>query len=291
VIARTVRYSLVAAAVLLAGACGEGPPVDGVRTEVTARAGSDSALVRVRWSARDTGLVFPWRYLPAGADEGSILADTTAGNEAVFQVELPAADQEAEFCLRGLRVVDGKTTGEACTEYVIPAEPPPLPEPGTIHIALVHLTEQYRNPICLEREDVCRRRDDSGECTRWRNVCTHAEPRDTLGCLTLRWDSVPGAVSFAAELRSASQLVSRSDVNDDSCPACADIDIQGSRWPCFDFQDGCRFNVWPYFSAAWCVKRSPNPQPFEVRIRALAEGETTAAEEAVEWTVPGRESS
>jgi len=287
VIART---SVVAAA-LIAVACGGEPPVDGVRTEVAARAGSDSALVRVRWSPHDTGLVFPWRNLPVGSDESSVLTDTAAENEAVFQVEIPAKDREAEFCLRGLRVVDGKTTGEACTEYVIPAEPPPLPESGAIHIALAHQTVQYRNPICLEREDVCRRRDDSGECTRWRNVCTHAEPQDTLGCLTLRWDSVPGAVGFAAELRSANQVVSRTTVNDDSCPACADVDIDGSRWPCFDFQDGCRFNVWPYFSAAWCVKRLPQPQPFQVRIRALAEDETTAAEDAVEWTVPGRESS
>ena len=156
--------SLIAAA-FFASACGEEPPVDRVRTEVTTRSGSDSAWVTVKWSARDTGLVFPWRNIEHGGEEAQVtLTDTASQTEVVLQVELPESDREAEFCLEGLRVVDGASTGESCTEYVIPADPPPLPEPDVIHIALVHETTQYRNPTCLERQDVCRRRDDSGAC-------------------------------------------------------------------------------------------------------------------------------
>lgn len=275
----------------LAGSCAEGPPVSSVRTEVTARTGSDSVLVKVKWSSRDTGLVFPWRSSPVVEGESLVLADTAAGNEAVFQVERPVADVHAEFCLRGLRVVDGKATGESCTEYVIPAEPPPLPDSGTIHVALVHETTQYRNPKCLESKRVCRRRNDSGECSRWRDVCVHSEPQDTLACLTLRWDSVPGAMSFKAELLRAGRRVSGVTVNDGSCPACDDLDLEGGRWPCFEFQEGCRFNVWPYFSAAWCVKRGGGSQTLAARITALGADSMVAAERLVQWTVPGGDGS
>ena len=277
---------LLTAAAFFAGACGEEPPVDRVRTEVTTRAGSDSAWVTVKWSARDTGLVFPWRNIEHGPDDiESALADTTSETEVVFQVKLPEVDREAEFCLEGLRTVDGKSTGEACTEYVIPADPPPLPEPGAIHIALVHETTQYRNPTCLEWQKRCRRRNDAGECTRFRDVCVHSEPQDTLGCLTLRWDSVPGATGFVAELRQPGQPPSVVDVNDDSCPACRDVGIDGGRWPCFDFQAGCRFNLTPYFSAAWCIKRTAAPQTLEARITAIGDDDSATAEHTLAWTV------
>ena len=281
----TRTWAPLIAAGFLASACGEEPPVDRVRTEVTTRAGSDSALVTVKWSARDTGLVFPWRNIEHGPEDlESTLADTTSETEIVFQVEIPEVDREAEFCLEGLRVVDGATTGESCTAYVIPADPPPLPEPGAIHIALVHETTQYRNPTCLEWQQRCRRRNDAGECTRFRDVCMHHEPQDTLACLTLRWDSVPHATSFVAELRQPGQPRSVIDVNDDSCPACRDVGIDGGRWPCFDFQAGCRFNVTPYYSASWCLKRTPEPQTLQARITALDEAKRTTAEHTIDWT-------
>jgi hypothetical protein len=281
--------NLVIAAALVSAACGAEPPVDRVHTEVTTRTGSDSAWVTVRWSPRDTGLVFPWRNVQRGADEaGSALADTTSETEVVFQVALPESDREAEFCLEGLRVIDGKRTGEACTDYVIPAEPPPLPEPGAIHVALIHETTQYQSPTCLEQRQQCVRRDDAGECTRSRRVCVRSEPRDTLACLTLRWDSVPDASHFVAELHQPGQRPSRVEVNDDSCPACRDVGIDGGRWPCFDFQGGCRFNVTPYFSAAWCVARPAEAQTLQARILALDSGGRATAEHAVEWAVPGR---
>ncbi len=288
--ART-SVSLIAA-VFFASACGEEPPVDRVRTEVTTRAGSDSALVTVKWSARDTGLVFPWRNVEHVTDDvESALADTTSETEVVFQVELPESDREAEFCLEGVRVLDGKSTGEVCTEFVIPAQPPPIPEAGAIHIALVHETTQYRNPTCLEWGEQCTRRNDAGECTRTRDVCVTSEPQDTLACLTLRWDSVPDATHFIAELRQPGQTPVRVDVNDDSCPACRDVGIDGGRWPCFDFQAGCRFNVTPYFSAGWCVERTAEPRSLQARIMALDADEETTAEHALEWTLPGRDGS
>ena len=272
------------AAAFFAGACGEEPPVDRVRTEVTTRAGSDSAWVTVRWSPRDTGLVFPWRNIERGADDGeAAIADTTSETEVVFRVQLPEVDREAEFCLEGLRIVDGASTGESCTDYVIPADPPPLPEPGAIHVALVHETTQYRSATCLERQQQCSRRNEAGDCTRSRDVCVHSEPRDTLACLTLRWDSVPGATAFVAELLQPGQPNSAVDVNDDSCPACREVGIDGGRWPCFDFQAGCRFNVTPYFSAGWCVKRTPEPQTLQARIMALDEARRTTAEHTIDW--------
>ena len=246
----------------------------------------------VKWSPRDTGLVFPWRNVEHGPDAfESAIADTTSETEVVFQVEIPEADREAEFCLEGLRIVDGKSTGEACTEYVIPAEPPPVPEAGAIHVALVHETTQYRNPTCLEWGEQCTRRDDSGACTRSQDVCVRSEPQDTLACLTLRWDSVPGAASFVAELRQPGGSLSTIDVNDDSCPACRDVGIDGGRWPCFEFQLGCRFNVTPYFSAGWCTERADQPQTARARIMALDELGNRTAEHSLEWTVPGRDGS
>ncbi len=279
-------------AVLFAGACAEEPPVDRLRTEIATRTGSDSAWVTIEWSARDTGLIFPWRNVEHRPGEiETALADTALEAEVVFKVEIPESDHRAEFCLEGLRVVGGVSSGEACTEYVIPANPPPLPEANAIHFALVHETTQYRNPTCLEWQRQCRRRDDAGECVRARDVCVRSQPQDTLACLTLRWDSVPEATRFVAELRQPGRPASVIEVNDDSCPACRDVGVAGGRWPCFDFQAGCRFNVTPYFSASWCLERGADPQTLQARITALDADQKPTAEQTLEWALPGRDGS
>jgi hypothetical protein len=283
-----VRTSyLPVALAVLALSCKDKPPVETVRASVTSRSGSDTATVRVTWRALDTGVVFPWRSAPLGAGADFALADTAKDGEAVFQVGKPAEDMSATFCLRGVRVADGKETGEACTDYVIPAQPPPLPDPGELHLALVHESTQYRNPTCLETREICRRHDDAGNCTRTRTICARSEPQDTLACLTLRWDSVPGASGFRAELRRGDRSISSMNVNDDSCPGCSELGFEGDRWPCFEYQQGCRFNVWPYFSAAWCVDRREATGSLEARVSALRDGELVV--QRVEWTPPRAE--
>ncbi len=282
-----IRAACLAVALAFISACKEEPPVAGVRASVASRSGSDTATVKVKWTALDTGLVFPWRSEPIAEGEAFAFADTAEDDEAVFQVHTPPEDVDATFCVRGLRASDGKATAEICADYVIPAEPPPLPEPDEVHIALIHRSTQYRNPRCLESREVCRRRDEKGECTSFRTACQRSEPQDTLACLTLRWDSVPGATRFLAELVQSGQTVASADVNDDSCPGCGALGLEGGRWPCFEFQQGCHFNVWPYYSAAFCVPHEPGGRPLQARVLAIRAGSRVAAE-TIEWTAEVR---
>ena len=85
--------SLIATACFVS-ACVQEPPVDGVRTEVTTRTGWDSAWVTVKWSPRDTGLVFPWRNIEFGPDTVEpTLADTTSETEIVLELNLDGVGQ------------------------------------------------------------------------------------------------------------------------------------------------------------------------------------------------------
>lgn len=252
---RLFTAAVVVAASALAAACERATPISSVRASVAARPGSDSAMVTARWTSTDAGVVFLWRSSPASGDESFERADTAVIAKATFAVPRPSADTRSEFCVRTLRLSDGKKSGETCAEYVLSAQPPPLPDSGEVHIALVHQTMQYG-------------------------------PRDTLSCLTLRWDSVPGATRFALELRRHGRLLSRSNVNDDSCPACDELGLEGDRWPCYDSQAGCGFNVWPYFSAAWCVPVRSERQTLEATLTPLRRGEALAPSHVVEWTVP-----
>ena len=102
---------------------------------------------------------------------------------------------------------------------------------------------------------------------------------DGLAFLTLRWDSLPGADRYVATAGGPGGWTDIA-VNDDSCPYCLDVGIQGHRWPCFEFQRGCRFNIWPYFQASWLA--SPGGT-YQAWIRAFRADIEVGGSEVVAW--------
>lgn len=66
-------------------------------------------------------------------------------------------------------------------------------------------------------------------------------------------------------------------MNDDSCPECDDVGLQGGRWPCMEQQQGCIEVVWPYFQTVWTFSSQPVNQTF--RIEAFRAGQRIAMTE------------